>query len=1008
MKLIRNTLFILGFINFIIGCKHNESKSDVNKLLMAKKEAPVVPPFLGNYNLVEALDIAMVWTAPSTSSSCKAGSTPVEGFPESICMAVATYSADTAAGNFSALTQKGAGLLSQFLLNEFYDPSALNFNVKTATGDFNGDGRADLITVAYNSKSNKIEIHTGSGTTAEIITNFKKETTNSFSPGPAIGIATGNFKGGEKEDAIITWIDSKLNIQYLEIDTNMNVTLGNLYKTSSFTNKGFYPQVAINGGDFNGDGISDVGLAWSEDCKISSRTTKIKLSVYSVDSSGVIDQKAILSGGELAVYQPSYNSTSVAVAGQLDLVHGSINNNQAEALILAYGNPSSSNISGTSFAKVKPMLKIYTATSDLTDLSLVSSKESSTEWDFVYEGLAVGDFDLDLIDEIVVSYAGYIGETEKFDLEIFSLNSNTELTSRAIRKSSNFIEKTAVDFPGAAFWNLADIAVGDLNADLKTEIVAAWRPSSKSCFSCIELAVFTVSPDLSSITLTKAIDQSQQTMSYVAGPSKWIGGHVSLTLGDFSGRGIWVGPPTKHRVNKSRSIVALINEPPKHEDWWMDSTGKVVDSLNINNNSDSYVLYQNAQSQTTEMSLSLQRGFSYSDELAASLGYKELFELGGSIKATYGEDFTNKYDSLERLSFGSNVYAQMDDYIVLLELGYTVWEYPTYTGTTDTAKGTILVVFPDNPSGDQVLSYLQGTQLGSYYRPAHETGNLLSYSPKPPIDIDNMLLKQLSKFQLGPGGKADQFVDWTKIVTKDSTTSQEQSLTTKESANFNFTKFFTFGLNLELEQSYTKSEISTVSSQFERSTSIHIYMSSFPNRSFSYSVTPYVYWSQYGYIVVDYQVDIPTPTPANGWKTKYGTLPDPAFSLPMRSISGGTYNAFTREISVNEDANGNPISITANINNYSLLPSGVNNVKVRCYLGDPDNGGTQIGTDQLIPKMVMQGTGSVNFQWKPSKSACKTSDPCKIYCVIDPDNELNEIHKWNNKAWAKYPADETN
>jgi hypothetical protein len=75
-------------------------------------------------------------------------------------------------------------------------------------------------------------------------------------------------------------------------------------------------------------------------------------------------------------------------------------------------------------------------------------------------------------------------------------------------------------------------------------------------------------------------------------------------------------------------------------------------------------------------------------------------------------------------------------------------------------------------------------------------------------------------------------------------------------------------------------------------------------------------------------------------------------------------------------------------------------VPVRFYAGDPDDGGTQIGETTLATINPMSSTpASVKFD--TSGHSGQTVD---IYAVIDPNNTLQEMHKDNNKAYAKLPV----
>ena len=211
-------------------------------------------------------------------------------------------------------------------------------------------------------------------------------------------------------------------------------------------------------------------------------------------------------------------------------------------------------------------------------------------------------------------------------------------------------------------------------------------------------------------------------------------------------------------------------------------------------------------------------------------------------------------------------------------------------------------------------------------------------------------------------------------------------------------------MGIDVQDSYKESALSTVSSTFKQESSIDIYMAELSNNNYSYNVTPLVYWSKYGYIVVDYIVDIPIPSgPSNGWVEDYGQAPDPAFCLPMRGPTSDTsnhYKNFTREIEFMVDSTGTPTALEITVQNYSLYATPATNVVVNAYDGNPAQGGKLIGSG-TIPSLPPRTPQNVRIPWNGTKS--KTS---YIYCVIDPDNSISEIHEWNNLGWAKFPPKE--
>jgi hypothetical protein len=65
----------------------------------------------------------------------------------------------------------------------------------------------------------------------------------------------------------------------------------------------------------------------------------------------------------------------------------------------------------------------------------------------------------------------------------------------------------------------------------------------------------------------------------------------------------------------------------------------------------------------------------------------------------------------------------------------------------------------------------------------------------------------------------------------------------------------------------------------------------------------------------------------------------------------------------------------------------------RFYDGDPDSGGTQIGSDQHLSPVPASGTKSASVQWTA------TAGSHDIYVVLDPDGSIPESNETNNKAY---------
>ena len=97
-------------------------------------------------------------------------------------------------------------------------------------------------------------------------------------------------------------------------------------------------------------------------------------------------------------------------------------------------------------------------------------------------------------------------------------------------------------------------------------------------------------------------------------------------------------------------------------------------------------------------------------------------------------------------------------------------------------------------------------------------------------------------------------------------------------------------------------------------------------------------------------------------------------------------------------AAGDTAYIEADIHNFSLKNT-AGPVTVRFYLGDPSNGGNPIvGTEGQINlvtdgQVLSQNRKIVDMEWVVPSGLDNTA---RVYAVIDPDNDIAEVHEDNN------------
>ena len=842
-----------------------------------------------------------------------------------------------------------SSLDSPELIETVYSDGA---NPALATGNFNGDHLDDFVGVrTYGS-----ELYMKLGYFKDGL----QEVTYDFDTGEQTGVpprvATGDFDGDGQDEIVMAWQDSDKRVNLKVYDPQGSIhpaAKGKLYdeKVTWGTNLG------VATGDFDGDGTDEVVLAWH------GLDLHLNVKVYDVDHDGNLIAKAKWTGGEglqtAAVATGDFNGDGIDEITVLDSARLGIlqvTGDDLDTLTLK-----SEHVYG--FNDCLGVLDFYFAYGQGLDV-------------------ATGDFDADGQDEVVAACYGLY----RISVHVWALDSNLGLAPKALWTKT-------IDNAGQV-----SIAVGDLNHDLRSEIVLLWN-EYYGLYQHNYLQIFQVATDLGSMAA-----KGQQDLGRALANSK-----IALALGDLDGDSVQVGPPTYSRVTEAKQLLATINEPPKH----LDTIDGTEYDINVSETGMctvdigppcTFARYGTETTTSTTMTLSTSRDWGFSSELGAGVG-----PIDASLKLSYGEGFEKTTSSLHEVSFGQDSDAGDDDVIIRTETDYDVWEYPVYSDTTGTIQGYIAVVFPvkQDPdctkdcTVDSKLATIDGKNpLALLYVPNHENHNMLSYSPVQPTDVITPI-KTSSRIYLGANPSAFT-VKWTDVR------DDEEKKTRKQEVEFG-AGVEEWGIKAKVDGTYSKDQVSTHKVSFETETSIYLRFNNI-EEEYSYVVDPYVYWSSDGgHLAVDYAVRPLIASPETWWQTTYDK-PDPAFNLPWKDGSeGDDYKLLSKEITFQpySPRAGELVTVTAKVRNYSVSSDNdVTDVTVRLYLGDPDDGGQQIGSDQTIPELKVQSSQTETVQFDTTGYGGQTLN---VYAVVDPDKQIEEMHDEtnlpnNNKAYAILPV----
>jgi hypothetical protein len=166
-------------------------------------------------------------------------------------------------------------------------------------------------------------------------------------------------------------------------------------------------------------------------------------------------------------------------------------------------------------------------------------------------------------------------------------------------------------------------------------------------------------------------------------------------------------------------------------------------------------------------------------------------------------------------------------------------------------------------------------------------------------------------------------------------------------------------------------------------------------------------------LVLDYTVK-PTVADIGGvetwWQEKYGVHPDLALILPWRYDPEKGLNVpevkrlETKSLLFNplNPMPGDDVTISARIHNYSLVQI-LQPVTVHFYNGDPNDGGDYIGEVELTGGLESRKSRIADIQWTLPTSA--NDGFYRIYAVLDPADDMVELHENNNIGWRNMILD---
>ncbi|MCX8106436.1 MAG: T9SS type A sorting domain-containing protein [Ignavibacterium album] len=865
-----------------------------------------------------------------------------------------------------------------------------NSQVAAATGDFNDDGKTDFVS-AYVNTQNKVrmvipQINPQNFGWAQVNSILSQGTINSGNEiSKRIRIATGNFDSDRQSEYVLAFIDNNNKIKLELYDTDGTLVpnyRGGISDESSHTT---HMRFSITTADFNGDGKSEIIITGVDPVGGGGGLWGIFVKVYEVSGTG---QLTLLPKAKQVIFtQPQFSISSL----NLSLAKGDFNNDIRPDIALSFSfftQLMSENDSYLYLLEVSENLNTITFNNSRRVVRNAVGENQMSKND-----LAAGDLNGDGKDELFWGIDGnvFIYEPDTSMVPQY----RTEIGGIFTGDTDNLLTNNY-------------IGILDVDRDFKDDlaIVESFYTADPNSNQYFRLRVYGITGNNISGIFLKAQRTSEENIQINGGTSEYRS--YALGLGDFNGDRVRLGAPNRYQITDILQPMVILNAPPIH----FDIINGVIYDLNAcynGNNCDFYSRYEKVSSQSVEVKSEVHRDWGVSASLSGGGNFLGL-GVKASMTASYGEKFQKVSNSSQTVTVGIQVTASEDDYIYATVADYDVWEYPVFTDSG--YQGNLLVLYPLLKENRW---FPAKSWSGSAYKPNHEVSNILSYyaytdSLEQNEDLAVRIKGSLNEsFVLNGSSNIDWFQTFTEFQQNQSLASRRVGLEVGASVSG-------WGIEVGVNGNYSQEEISTHTTSVTEQISLKVHLDNINMGlgEVSYLVTPYSYWAKNGALVIDYAVRPEISNPGGTqtwWQVNYQSKSDPAFILPWRydpekgfTLQDPNKRYQTKEITFQPMDNhpGDTVTVKARIHNYSLIPT-PGSVKVKFYIGDPDSGGTLItslnGQSEFFTTGIIPARGKqeVQMQWAIPQSLPLFS---RIYAVIDPDNQIDELHTNNNKGWA--------
>jgi Secretion system C-terminal sorting domain len=926
----------------------------------------------------------------------------------------------------------------------------------SATGDFNGDGADNVVTVR-DSESGGIKItipFIGEDLIMDGESVYVEEELNTMAY-TRLRICTGNFDRDIEDEFVLCYgyPGEALRVYIFETDEDLNITLLDKYESITYYDHLF----DIAAGDMDGDGIDEIAVLRNEGLPTENSTAvnpPIFIShydIYVLEYDTLAKEIVALSKTtpDYEVVNPQmpsgdwwYSPNNILI-NEMRISCGDLNLDGRDEMVVGWSNYYSHDRYWVFGYYYRYQDALFLNTFRLDPVSSDIENMQNMYLGSTYFGERSFPASQDITLSLKCEQLDNLGRPEVL------ISGSSALYVLGSAGSGMDLEVKSTVSGSGGYLNIGgneNIIVADLNPDTATlnfhkEVVLLLSDQS----TLNQLNKVADEPLFEILTLDSI---SADTVAFASpGPPHDLPfGDLDIEVsamqsGDFDLKNAavyMIGTPEIIPVSRLQYPLVILNAPPVHFDVLNGVRHDLCDAFIDDANPTFSALYNTRveDRSTTSIDVSNSMGFS-ADFRAYSMAGGSGFEASVSGNFEMGQSYYQAKSHSTSIEEEKEVYTE--DFVLYSNLDYLYYKYPVYNELKEKI-GDIAVLNPESENFSSVWGSGNSWDHPGYTF-NHETGNILSYRPY--IDENEFCTRafdftscEFSRVPVTNTGNGSFNFTFENISSEGNSFSFSSgvgaSLFTKVGVEATLGTEVGFlgtgvtvetevraGVSFEISSRFSASKLSNHSTElsdaFQIDGQIGRLNENYDNVA-RYNITPYIYRSQSGALVLDYAVNLDESN-KDWWEDNYGQKPDLAFILPWRyAVEKGSDHIKPSKLQKTSEiqfyppvvAPGDTVCITARVHNYSLLTF-ENNLKLNFYLGDPENGGVKLtdidglSESSKYSTMMYYATEAnldfedyLTFLWQvPDTVSCSP----RIYAVIDEGDEYSEIHEDNNTGW---------